>query len=232
MIRDVTPAQINSSQAQAPNTSYMQSILDLLPEPLASAYPQLPNELTNQSEVTLKTLLNPNNQMEAIRTRIWILVKSRAASRDTARIDLSEIATGIAPISYVEMVLAQQYMVAWCGCPTIDYDTRVESLLNKAYDKLQRILDFPLTDANGEVNTKSANLVIQVAKMLDLRSKGSYIERIEQKTFQVNTTATEARELFRKNADLSLDEIESKIKSLEKLEMPMSQRPGEVGRGE
>lgn len=207
----------------------MEEILQLFPENLEKNYRLLEEEILQQSETTIRTLLSPSHQMEAVRTRLWALIKARHYQKDIARIQLSEIAAGIAPLGYIEQIFTKKYMVAWCGCPPIDYDTRIEALLDKAYDKLQRILEFPLSDADGRIDAKAANLVIQVAKMIDLRSKGGYLERVEQKTFQVNSTVEEAKQLFRTNEKLSIEELDQKIKALERGEIPMIADPGAKG---
>lgn len=62
---------------------------------------------------------------------------------------------------------------------------------------------------------KVANLILQVAKMTDMRSRGGYVERIEQKTLNVNASAREAQAMFGGKEVLSLDQIEERIKLLE-----------------
>lgn len=220
LMRDVTPSELEQDRPTIP--TYMDSILELFPQELEEKYRLLEEEVVQQSETTIRTLLSPTPQMEAIRTRIWALVKVRTATKDAGRIQLSEIATGIAPVRYVEQVFGQKYMVAWCGCPPMDYDTRIEALLDKAYQKLQAILEFPLVTPNGQIDTKAANLVIQVAKMIDLRSKGGYLERVESKTFQVNSTVEEAKKLFRSKDTLTLEELDLKIQQLERGEVPLA----------
>ncbi len=213
-MRDVT--QLPTVVLENPNIDdFMKTVVELFPEPLASNYLQLEDEVLAQSEITIKTLLKPTPQMEAIRTRLWQVVGDRMKFKDAARIQLSEIAHGIAPVKYLESVFVRKYMVAWCGVPPLDYSTRVESLLDKAYQRLHEILEFPMVDSRGKLDTKAAGLIIQVAKMVDLRSQGNYTERIEQKTLQVNTTAEEASKMFGANLELSMEEINKKLAELE-----------------
>lgn len=211
-MRDVSPAaQFTSTEHLS---DYIKATLELFPEPLATNYSLLPAEIIQQSEVTLKTLLSPSHQMEAIRSRLWMLIKERTKHNNSSRIQLSELAAGIAPLKYVEKCFEKQYMVAWCGVPTMDYNTRIEALLDKSYRRLNEILDTPLMDDKGKVDIKVAHLIIQVAKMVDLRSQGNYTERIESKTLQVNASAEQAQHLFQEKA-LSLEEINKRIALLE-----------------
>lgn len=213
-MRDVTQFPVVLENPQV--NDFMKTVVELFPEPLASNYLQLETSILEQSEVTIKTLLgNITPQMEAIRTRLWQLVSERMKFKDVSRIQLSEVAHGIAPIKYLEQVFARQYYVAWCGVPTTDYKIRVDALLDKAFHRMNEILDLPIKDDKGKVDTKAAALILQVAKMVDMRSQGNYTERIEQKTLQVNTTAEEARKIFSEEQALSLEEINKKLAQLE-----------------
>lgn len=212
-MRDVSPNQSSSNSDHI--SDYVKAVIAMFPEPLATNYTLLPDAVLQQSETTIKTLLSPSHQMEAIRSRLWMLIKDRTKKNDTSRIQLSELAHGIAPLKYVEMCFEKQYMVAWCGCPTMDYDTRIESLLDKSYKRLHEILEAPLYDDEGKMDNKVANLIIQVAKMVDLRAKGGYLERVEQKTLQVNATPEQASQMFGVEKQLSMEEIEQRIKLLE-----------------
>lgn len=213
-MRNVTP-EIVAEQDER-KEEYLKSIINLFPEPLASTYAHIDPEYLAQAEVSIRTLLKPTEQMEALRSRLWTLIKDRTTTPDPARIQLSEMAQGIAPMKYVEQVLQLPLMAAWCGIPTMDYETRIEAMLDRAYFKLKEILELPLVDSHGRLDTKAANLIIQVAKMVDLRSRGNYTERIESKTLNVNTNAKEAQRLFGGNGKvLSLEEIDEQIKLLE-----------------
>lgn len=208
-MRNVTPEIVQENEEH--KDLYIKEILKYLPEPLLSTYESLNPEYLTQSEVTLKTLLKPSEQMEAIRTRIWSLISQRSNSPNPSRIQLSEICHGIAPLPYVEQVLQVDLMAAWCGVPTMDYETRVESMLDKAYARMEEILDLPLMN-NGKLDVKAANLILQVAKMVDLRSKGNYTERVEQKTLQVSTSVSEMK---REIGQMTLEQIDQQIKLLE-----------------
>lgn len=212
-MRDVTPEVVETDDKR--HSEYLKSIVSLFPQVLANVYEDLDPKYLEQSEVTIRTLLKPTEQMEALRSRLWTLIKERTNIPDPPRIQLSEMAHGIAPLKYVESALQMPLMAAWCGIPTMDYETRIEAMLDRAYFKLKEILELPLLDDRGKLDMKAASLIIQVAKMVDLRSRGNYTERIESKTLQVNASASEAQKMFGKDPSLTLEQIEDKIAQLE-----------------
>lgn len=212
-MRDVSPEYID--RIKKDSNAYMDKIKSIMPETLASAIDQLDPGYLDQSETTLRTLLMPKPQQEAIRSRLWTLVNERQRMADPPRIQLSELASGIGSINFVLSCFDTPLMVAWCAVPTMDYDTRIEAMLDTAYGKMKEILDMPLKDEYGKVDKSVAALILQVAKMVDLRSKGNYVERVEQKTLQVSASAREAQQLLGLPVDATVEQIEERIKLLE-----------------
>lgn len=194
---------------------FIEEVLSLVPEGLADSYRGLPRKAFEQDEKTLRTLLNPSEQQQMLRTRLWQLLNERLGFQGAPRISTSELCRGVSNTDYLERIYTLPYAVAWLLCPTLNYETRVESLLERSYDRMREILDLPLKDDNGAVDMKVANLILQVAKMTDMRSRGGYVERIEQKTLNVNASAREAQAMFGGKEVLSLDQIEERIKLLE-----------------
>ncbi len=212
-MRDVSPEYID--RIKKDSNAYMDKIKSIMPETLASAIDQLDSGYLDQSETTLRTLLMPKPQQEAIRSRLWTLINERQRMADPPRIQLSELASGVGSINFVLSCFDTPLMVAWCAVPTMDYDTRIEAMLDTAYGKMKEILDMPLKDEYGKVDKSVAALILQVAKMVDLRSKGNYVERVEQKTLQVNASAKEAQQLLGLPVDATVEQIEERIKLLE-----------------
>lgn len=193
---------------------FIEEVLSLVPEPIANRYRTLPAQAYSQDERTLRTLLNPSEQQRMLRTRLWQLLNERLGVPGAPRISEGELCRGVCNTEYLTTYSSNPYVVAWLVCPTLDYNTRVESLLESAYDRMREILEVPLYTEKGEVDAKAANLLLQVTKILDLRARGNYTERIEQKTLNVSATAKEARALFGGEV-LSLEQIEERIKLLE-----------------
>jgi hypothetical protein len=194
---------------------FMEEVLSLVPEALADSYRTLPRKAFEQDERTLRTILNPSEQQQMLRTKLWQILNERLGISGAPRISISEICRGVSNTDYLERICTLPYVVAWLLCPTLNYETRVEALVEKSYDRMSEILDLPIKDNTGAVDMKVANLVLQVAKMIDMRSRGGYVERIEQKTLNVNASAKEAQAMFGGKEILSLDQIEERIKMLE-----------------
>lgn len=220
-MRDVTNSAENEEKSGQSGTEsvifndFMEEVLSLIPTQLANKYRSLPLQAVEQDEKTLRTLLNPSEQQQMLRTRLWQLLNERLGIPGAPQISSAELCRGVSNVEYLERAYTLPYLVAWLLCPTLNYETRVETLVEKSYDKMREILELPLMDADGKVDTKVANLVMQVAKMVDMRARGNYTERIEQKSLTVNATAKEAQALLGGKEVLTLEQIEERIKLLE-----------------
>lgn len=194
---------------------FMEEVLSLLPDALANSYRSLPLKAIEQDERTLRTILNPSEQQQMLRTRLWQLLNERLGYPGAPKISSSDLCRGVSNVEYLERAYSLPYLVAWLLCPTLNYETRVETLVEKSYDRMREILELPLMGDDGKVDVKIANLILQVAKMTDMRAKGNYTERVEQKSLTVNATAREAQALFGGKEVLTLEQIEERIKLLE-----------------
>jgi hypothetical protein len=109
-------------------------------------------------------------------------------------------------------------VAAYFMMPSLEYEGRVESLLDKSLDRVDEILRLPIMEefeGKSVVNHKNASLVLQVTKMLDMRVRGGYIQRIEEKSMQVHGTAADAEKMFGHKDSESLEAIEARIRELE-----------------
>lgn len=220
-MRDVTNSAENDEKSGQSGTEsvvfndFMEEVLNLIPIQLANKYRSLPLQAVEQDEKTLRTMLNPSEQQQMLRTRLWQLLNERLGIPGAPVISSAELCRGVSNVEYLERAYTLPYLVAWLLCPTLNYETRVETLVEKSYDKMREILELPLIDQEGKVDVKVANLVMQVAKMVDMRARGNYTERIEQKSLTVNATAKEAQALLGGKEVLTLEQIEERIKLLE-----------------
>lgn len=205
-MRDITP--------YLPDDNYMDAILKLVPEPLAKQYELCPAAIRKQDQITLRTYLRPPEQLEVIRTKLWKLLGERLAVPGSPRISVYELAKGLAPVEYIESVCGNNHIIAWIMIPVINYDDRLEALLDRAYDKLEEILELPIKDVQGKTDLKTASLVLQVIKHVDMRNKGDFTQRIEEKSLTLHGSAKDAK-MLGLDASTPLDEIERRIRELE-----------------
>lgn len=76
--------------------------------------------------------------------------------------------------------------VAWMLCPPANYVTLLEESLNHGMTQLRRYLAVDAIDSKGKLDVRTAEFQAKVVKMMDDRLKGGIIQRVEQKTFQMN----------------------------------------------
>jgi len=192
--------------------SQKHDILQLIPEELLRLVKALPVSILEQNEVTLATLVRPTEQKHLIRVQFWNLVEKNKA-RGT-RFTMQELSSGISTPEFLSKCCRDKHFLAWLLIPRVSYDVRVEALLDQGYERLREVLELPFTDEKGQSNTKAIGQVIAVVKMLDMRRHGGYVQKIEEKSYQIHAKAGD-NTLVPGAGSMTLDELDMKIKELE-----------------
>jgi hypothetical protein len=116
------------------------------------------------------------------------------------------------PTPMITKRLREQIMLAFIMCPPVTYDTFLTEALDKGLSRLREILDLPLHKADGTVDTRVADLHVKVTAFIDMRKNGGIV----QKTMNLNVDAkTSLGEVKKMAKDLSVEELDRKIKQLE-----------------
>lgn len=212
-MRDITPGK----------RDHFESIYKYVPEDLLDRWMLVPVVYYEQDDVTMTTLLRPSEPERLLRKRFQNLVQGRGEAESTARISIYEWCVGICVEPYLIKILDGERgtkFLAWCSIPEPSYDSRVESLVTKAYARFEEILAIPfqkdVTDKEGNtervMDKDAMTLFMQAYRMLDMRAKGQYTQRVEQKTMQVTGSMKDAAVL----AGMSVEELDKQIAKLEK----------------
>lgn len=183
-----------------------------MPKRMADAYKLSPITNRNASEDFLNSAVRPDEHLKVMKMHFWD--KLERAVVDKQQMSDFDVYGGIIPRDMYDQIVDQKSLVVcWLCKRPISYEARLRIILEGGVEKMKDIMNLPLRDEDGNVNLKAANLVMNAFKLLDLRTHGAYLQRIEEKSFQVHSTAKEERERVEANA--SIEEIDRKILELE-----------------
>lgn len=105
--------------------------------------------------------------------------------------------------------------IAWMLTPPVSYETKMSEALDFGIDRLRQILDEEIILPTGLVNMKLAELQTKIIFMLDQRLKGAVIQRIEQRSMNVNLNASSSG-VAQAAMELTMEDIDKKLKELER----------------
>lgn len=171
----------------------------------------IPKQLSTESERTIRTLLKPDDTMYSLKSRFWHCI---AVARATGvRFTFHESFIGICTLDYATSLLKNHRYLAWLLIPVMNYEDKVSGLLQKSLDKIADILDESLYDEKtGKLDKQLLGTILSTFKMLDMRKHGGYVQRIEEKSWQIHSKGEDVKKDVTK---LSLEEIDKKIAELE-----------------
>lgn len=193
---------------------------------IEDAYAKLP-ELFSLDEIELGKCLraehsyNPSAVDNRLRLKFWFEYDRVVLYQGTKKMIAANFLAGVCTDDFFyNSYLKNTVRVSWLLCPPTSYITKAKEGLDYGLDQIREILQMPI-EVNGRRDLRLAALKITIVKMLDDRVQGSVVQRVEQKTTQVNvnTTAGEINQIAR---EMSMEEIERKIAALQVTDRPNS----------
>jgi hypothetical protein len=104
--------------------------------------------------------------------------------------------------------------VAWLLTMPVAYETKIKEMLEFSLGQMREILEMDNIDAKGRPNVKLMELKAKIHALVELRERGAVVQKVEQKSLSVSTTAT-AKELADMTRENSMEDIDRRIKELE-----------------
>jgi hypothetical protein len=169
---------------------------------------KIPPEIQNLTFKELETKVQPDLLDRQLRVAFW---KNYLFCCDNKKyISVGGITAGLcSKNTFIYRMRKNPLFLPFILFPIADYKKAMEELLDRSIREMQDILELPLRDRNGKPNVALAKLKLDVFEKLDVRLKGSVIQRVQihQKTEMVKEELKQTR---------SVDDIEKEIKLLEK----------------
>jgi hypothetical protein len=127
----------------------------------------------------------PSASDNRIRLKFW-MEYDECRMNYNKYMNVKRIAAGTANYEFFILhYLKNCYLVAWMLMPPVNYKDRMIESLDFGLDQMREILNLPLQDEEGNLDHKLAAMKITIFKMLDDRSNGVAVQRLEQKTLQI-----------------------------------------------
>ena len=201
------------------------SLYNLVPTHVQEKFDIVPSKYLVMDERDLKKIVKPSATLNSLRFKFW-QEYNRAQNMDE-NMRMGEVYRGICTqVFFNHCVLRSPTMASWLLTPPKTDMRLMEESLNFGVDRIREILELPLHDAKGKVNSAVANLILKAFALLDARVKGTPIQQHHIRSLSVTASANE---LNKRIEDLSMDEIEKKLKKLRDVDeidmMPLEQRP-------
>jgi hypothetical protein len=134
-------------------------------------------------EIKLKA--NPSFTLCRLRMSFWNEYEN--AITNNRKMKMARIVAGVCTDSlFKAKILPDLVRLAYVLSPPKDYVITVKESLDAGLDNLRAIVTAKVTNDDGSLNAKSADIVLKAIALLDMRVKGAVIQRIDQRSLNVN----------------------------------------------
>ena len=184
---------------------------------LAKALENIPEEMHEYSEDTLRDNIKPTLKLYQIKQNFW--VELTAASTDNRKMVMDRVFNGVVSKEYFyRAVLKNPAKMAWIIHPLTTYENRIDAALQRATERYEDLVNMDITTVKKrkegdewveytEVDAKKASVLLSVIKQLEDRKLGVAVQR------QVNITKTEDKI---NESPVESSKIDEKIKEIER----------------
>lgn len=222
--RTLVMSESNMGSADLWSRADERALINLVPGSLGEALlaaSQSHPELFQMDERTLyKSLRDLNMQPTPTDNRLRLAFwneydRAQATHRP---MEMVSVFAGVCHKSYFfGRYITRPEKLAWLVCPPASYEVVATEALSYGLEQMREILSLPIKDAQGRVNVKLGELQAKIVVMLDQRLKGGFTQRLESKSMQLNISTSDSQ-VAKAAAQGSMEEIERRIKELEKRE--------------
>lgn len=167
-------------------------------------------ELLSLDEGSLHKLVHPTVGMQRIRFSFWAEYEN-CASRGRPMKQAQIIGGILTEQNFKESFLANNKKVAYMLCPPTNYVVQVKEALQAGFETVRQIVSAKVIDEDGFLIPRAADVVLKAVALLDIRVKGSIVQRIDQRTLNMNMEAPPQIQIPE-----SLDDLERQIAEVRK----------------
>lgn len=182
--------QVNALEFSVDDTSNPRSVVSLTSEipTLQKAMHDLifmDPHLLEMDEHELKEKVKPSFTLSRIRMSFWN--EYEKANQQNRKMHLAKIIAGICTETvFKKKLLSDHARLAYVLVPPKDYVITTKEALDAGLDNLRKIVTANVVDDEGNLIAKSADVVLKAIALLDMRVKGAVVQRIDQRSLNVN----------------------------------------------
>lgn len=205
------------------------SLYNLLPSALKQKVDSVEESLffLEEDELTQRAFFRdqPDVKSNRIRISFWREYDSCIGLKRPT-IDVNQAVKGLGgPLAFYKQWCASEARVAWLLKTPLDYELQISDLHQAGLRQLEALMQLKPVNPDGSLNKAVAELQFKIYQSLDARIKGAVVQRIDQRTLNVNTnvnpTDKQSAEV-QKAASLTMDEINERLASLEEKSQRLS----------
>lgn len=200
--------------------NYPRSLINIVTGPFAEKLRALPKELLLRAEhdwdifwkgqiakgqIAESTLL----QLKRFRTAFWYEYERAQSNVDTFKI--SRVYSMVGSRQYWEKEFSDdEVRLAYILCPVVDYTTAMREVLMIGLDQMRKIISAPLFLKDGNLNQKSAEIVLKAIEKVHIFVHGMPVIRHEKKSLNMNVNQNVAPPKLEK----TVEEMEAELAAL------------------
>lgn len=171
----------------------------------------IPKDYLVMNPKELERRVNAGLVLEALRCSFWVEF-NRCALDGYTRMIMSRVYGGICTEQYFfGKVIYNGLFLAFLLTPPSDYVTSLNAMLNRTLKRMHEIISLPIVSKTGEVDHRTAALILKAHEMIETRVKGAVIQRTESKQLNVSL-----------KAGLNEDDLDAKLKMLRERERQLN----------
>lgn len=172
--------------------------------------------------------LAPNATDNRLRLAFW-LEYDKVQQQVQKSMQMTNVFGGVCSAHFFyAKYLAVPSRIAWLLCPPVHYLIKMEEALDFGIDRLRDILSKNPDDFKKDSDkNKFMELQTKIILMLDIRVKGAVVQRIEQKSMNLNISTTDTS-VARAAVDNSMEKLQRRLKELKTEERKLLNMPVET----
>lgn len=203
------------------DTNNPHALVNVIPERLVPILQRVKDKLPRmllRTERELRTYCEPDERDDRVRLSFWD--EYNAATAAGKRMSLQSIICGACSWEgWVTIYEPNPHKMMWIFTPPTSYVAAMRQILYRGTERLLEIMNMPMVDKDGKVDTKVATLVLRAWQLADMRVKGGIVQRmqVEQKNLNLNMNADQSAEHARIQLQaLQLEELEALERRIDK----------------
>lgn len=201
-MRDVTPSDIDDK------LDFLSDYEPFLPDIFREAFQYLPKQTLQKKLSELDKMAMATSSDRSYKILFWR--KLRECERTGTPMTDQEARCGVMSKTALQMIADTSNMLAWLLSPDMPADVSAEVKLVDLAKQLEVLTKYSAFDKDiPDINYKLLDMQMKMYAMLDKRVNGDFLQKIDQRSLNVNKTITEP-----KKSDSKLS-LEDKVKELQ-----------------
>jgi hypothetical protein len=149
-------------------------------------------ELLEMTEENLIDIVKPTPAVRQARITLW--EEYSLAKQNRRRMVHSMMHRGTSAKWMAKYVWSENKKLAFLICPPVSYATQLKEAHDLGLKKIREIIASKITDDEGNLLPRSADVVLKAFAVLDIRLKGAVVQKIDQRTIQVTKNLDKVQE--------------------------------------